>query len=70
MITLLGMLPEELTGLALSIGMPKFAGRQLADWIYNKRVTSFDEMTNISLRHRALLQEKVTIGRKAPVARA
>ena len=70
MITLLGMLPEELTGLALSIGMPKFAGRQLADWIYNKRVTSFDEMTNISLRHRALLQEKATIGRKAPVARA
>lgn len=70
MITLLGMLPEELTGLALSIGMPKFAGRQLADWIYNKRVTSFDEMTNISLRHRALLQEKATIGRNAPVARA
>lgn len=70
MVTLLGLLPEELTGFALSIGMPKFAGRQLADWIYNKRATSFEEMTNISLRHRAILQEKSVIGRKAPVARA
>lgn len=70
MVTLLGMPPEELAGLALSLGMPRFAGRQLAEWIYKKRVTSFAEMTNISLRHRALLEEVACIGRQAPIARA
>ncbi len=70
MVTLLGMPPEELAGLALSLGMPRFAGRQLAEWIYKKRVTSFAEMTNISLRHRALLEEEACIGRQAPIARA
>ncbi len=64
------MPPEELAGLALSLGMPRFAGRQLAEWIYKKRVTSFAEMTNISLRHRALLEEEACIGRQAPIARA
>lgn len=64
------MPPEELAGLALSLGMPRFAGRQLAEWIYKKRVTSFAEMTNISLRHRALLEEVACIGRQAPIARA
>lgn len=70
MVTLLGMPPEELASLALSLGMPRFAGRQLAEWIYKKRVTSFAEMTNISLRHRALLEEVACIGRQAPIARA
>ncbi len=70
MVTLLGMPPEELAGLALSLGMPRFAGRQLAEWIYKKRVTNFAEMTNISLRHRALLEEVACIGRQAPIARA
>ncbi len=56
--------------MALSLGMPRFAGRQLAEWIYKKRVTSFAEMTNISLRHRALLEEVACIGRQAPIARA
>lgn len=70
MVTLLGMPPEELAGLVLSLGMPRFAGRQLAEWIYKKRVTSFAEMTNISLRHRALLEEVACIGRQAPIARA
>lgn len=64
------MPPEDLAGLALSLGMPRFAGRQLAEWIYKKRVTSFAEMTNISLRHRALLEEEACIGRQAPIARA
>lgn len=70
MVTLLGMPPEELASLALSLGMPRFTGRQLAEWIYKKRVTSFAEMTNISLRHRALLEEVACIGRQAPIARA
>lgn len=70
MVTLLGMPPEELASLALSLGMPRFTGRQLAEWIYKKRVTSFAEMTNISLRHRALLEEVACIGRQTPIARA
>lgn len=67
---LLGLLPEELTAFAFSLGMPKFTGKQLAEWIYNRRVTSFDEMTNISLKHRALLAEKALLGRYAPTTSA
>jgi 23S rRNA (adenine2503-C2)-methyltransferase len=31
----------------VSIGDKKFKGQQVFDWLYRKRVTSFDEMTNI-----------------------
>ncbi len=64
---LLGLLPEEIAEWALSLGLPRYAGKQIADWIYTKRVSSFDEMTNISLKHRALLKEYAIIGRAKPI---
>lgn len=66
-IRLLGMLPEELTQWAVALGLPRYAGKQLADWIYCKRVRTFEEMTNLSLKHRALLAQHATIGRVEPV---
>ena len=45
---LLGKNPEELKAAALAAGLPSFAGKQLAQWLYERRVRSFDEMTNIS----------------------
>ncbi len=67
---LLGKNIKELTEVALSVGLPRFAGKQLAQWIYQKRALSFDEMTNISGKGRAALRAKYTIGRTAPVAEA
>ncbi|MBQ2541469.1 MAG: radical SAM protein [Paludibacteraceae bacterium] len=70
MVSLLGKTPDELQEVALEAGLPRFAGKQLAEWIYVRRATSFDEMTNISLRGRETLKARYTIGRHAPVAEA
>jgi len=67
---LLGMTLPELQDVALSVGLPKFAGRQLAQWLYVHRVCSFDEMTNISLKGREAFKANYTIGRHAPVREA
>lgn len=67
---LLGKTLEELQAVALSVGLQKFAGKQLADWLYVKRVTTFDQMTNISLKAREALKANYEIGRSLPVATA
>ena len=45
---ILGKNPEELKAAALAAGLPAFAGKQIAQWMYEKRVHSIGEMTNIS----------------------
>lgn len=67
---LLGKTLQELQDVALAVGLKRFAGKQLAEWIYVRRATSFDEMTNISLAGRKALSEQYTIGRHKPVAQA
>ncbi len=67
---LLGKTLEELQEVALSVGLQKFAGKQLAQWLYVQRVRSIDEMTNISLKGREALKARYTIGRHAPVREA
>ena len=67
---LLGKTLPELQEVALSVGLPKFAGKQLAEWLYVRQVRSFDEMTNISLKGREALRERYVIGRHAPVREA
>ena len=67
---LLGKTLAELQEVALSVGLQKFAGKQLAEWLYVRRVNSFDEMTNISLKGREALKANYTIGRHAPTREA
>lgn len=67
---LLGKTLAELQEVALSVGLQKFAGKQLAEWLYVRRVTSFEQMTNISLKGREALKAHYTIGRHAPVKEA
>ena len=67
---LLGKTLAELQEVALSGGLQKFAGKQLAEWLYVRRVTSFEQMTNISLKGREALKAHYTIGRHAPVKEA
>lgn len=67
---LLGKTLSELQEIALRVGLPKFAGKQLAEWLYVRRVCSFDEMTNISLKGREALKAAYSIGRHASVREA
>ena len=62
-----GMTLEELQRAVLGLDMPKFVAKQLADWIYNKRVTTFDEMANISKANREKLAAQYAVGLSAPV---
>ncbi len=64
---LIGLTPDQLTTLATEeCGMPRYAGKQIADWLYVKRVTEIDQMTNLSKKHRELLAQKFCVGRYAP----
>lgn len=47
-------------------GMPRFVAKQIAQWIYGKRVTSFDEMNNISIKNKEWLSTYYTVGRTSP----
>lgn len=66
-IPLLGQTLAELQETVTRLGMPKFSARQIASWLYDKKVTSIDEMTNLSLNHRKLLGELYEVGAAAPV---
>lgn len=66
-INLLGKTLSELKDIAVSLGLPAFTGKQISEWIYQKRVVSIDEMTNISVKNRELLKGQSEVGRTAPV---
>ena len=64
---LLGMTLAGLQSVVKNLGMPGFSAKQIASWLYDKKVTSIDEMTNLSLKHRELLKEEYEVGAAAPV---
>lgn len=66
-INLLGKTLPHLQELCAAEGFPRFAAKQLCDWLYKKRVESIDAMTNLSLAQRARLNEIAYIGRETPV---
>jgi 23S rRNA (adenine2503-C2)-methyltransferase len=53
---------NELQEISLALGLPKFTGKQLADWLYKKEISSIDEMSNLSKKARELLNEKYEFG--------
>jgi 23S rRNA (adenine2503-C2)-methyltransferase len=59
---LLGKTPQELKDIAKSLDLPGFTGDQLAAWLYQSSITSWDEMTNISKKNRDLLASKFETG--------
>ncbi len=64
---LFGKTLEELKDLSIRLGLPSFTGRQLAEWLYKKEVSSFGEMTNLSKTARTLLKENYDTGISPPV---
>ena len=65
--SLLGKTLEELRDVAAQVGLPAFAAKQLAQWLYGHGVAEIDEMTNISLAARERLKQDYRVGRSAPV---
>ncbi|MFW5955379.1 MAG: 23S rRNA (adenine(2503)-C(2))-methyltransferase RlmN [Rhodothermales bacterium] len=52
---------DALEAFAREHGEPAFRGRQLFRWLYSRRASSFDEMTDLPKRFRALLQDVAEI---------
>ena len=59
---LLGMTPSELSELAKECGLPAYAGKQMARWMYVRKVRSIDDMTDISKAGRETLKERYELG--------
>lgn len=63
---LVGKNLEELQELSQHQGMPRFTAKQLARWLYTRRVSDIADMTDISKQHRAMLLEQYDVGYYAP----
>lgn len=63
---LLGLNPEQLGEVAASVGLRPFAARQMAAWLYQKRVDDIDAMTDLPKKAREELKKTYTVGREAP----
>ena len=61
-IPLLGHTLDELKAIAVDNGLPAFAGKQMAVWLYDKHVDTIEEMTNISKANREKLAQHYEIG--------
>jgi len=65
--TLLGMSLQELRDVAEALGMPAFAGGQIAKWLYERHVASIGEMSNLSKTNREKLEREYKIGCRGPI---
>ena len=52
---------EEMKVFVTEIGEKPFRGKQIYQWLHEKQVTSFDEMTNLSAKLRERLKETSTL---------
>lgn len=64
---LFGKTLHELETLTHELAMPKFAAKQIADWLYKKNVTDIDCMSNLSKSSRAILAKNHEIGRSKAI---
>lgn len=65
--SLFGRTLSELGEVTSACGLPAFAARQMADWLYKKNVPSIEAMTNLPARARAELAERFSPGLAPPV---
>ena len=52
---------SEMEELMIYQGWKKFRAKQLFEWLYRKRVKTFDDMTSINKDMRAYLKENFTL---------
>ena len=61
-VNLLWLDEAELQALLKEWKQPKFRAKQIQDWIFEKGVTDFEQMSNLPAALRALLAEHATVG--------
>jgi len=66
-VELKGMTLEELEAFAERAGEPRYRGRQIAHWLYQRGATSFAEMTDLPAPLRAHLAEDASVASLSPV---
>ena len=57
---------QQLLAFCKQLGLPRFRADQIFQWLYQKGVSSFDEMTNLSKHLREQLKDVATINRIEP----
>lgn len=57
-----GMSKDQIAALVAELGQPAFRTGQIHSWVWEKGVSSFDEMTNLPRALRAALAERCTLG--------
>ena len=65
--SLYGLTLNELQTLCADLSLPRFAAKQIARWLYVRRVKSIEEMTDLSKAARAALEENYELGLTAPL---
>ena len=63
---LFGKTINELIAVTKRVGLPGFAAKQIADWLYKKEISSIEEMTNLSKKIRDMLSVEYEIGLYPP----
>lgn len=58
---LFGLTPFKLKSVVSSLELPAFTATQLAEWMYKKQVSSFDDMTNLSKKAREKLLNRYKV---------
>ena len=65
--SLYGLTLSELQTLCTELSLPRFAAKQIARWLYVRRVKAIEEMTDLSKAARAALEEHYELGLAAPL---
>lgn len=61
--------PEDLSQLISNLGQPAFRAKQIGEWLFQKNVRSFDEMTNLPKALREQLAERYSFSAPTETAR-
>ena len=64
---LFGTSLEELKNICETLGLPRFAHKQIVKWLYTRFVTDIDAMTDLSKAARQILKENCDLGLSAPL---
>ena len=65
--TLYGASLAQLKALCDELGLPRFAHKQIARWLYSRFVTDIDAMTDLSKAAREVLKQNCELGLSAPL---
>jgi len=63
---LFGKTLKELSELSTAAGLPPYASKQIAGWLYARGASDIEAMTDLSLKVRAMLAEKYEVGLMPP----